>query len=79
MQTLSNHHPCLINIVLEPIARMSQNKLSYLKLDGNELVIYSTCEVIKLVWVEQMRENRNPCVNLELGWKAIKMEMNIKK
>lgn len=74
-QTLLDHHPSLIKVALQPVARSCLTKSSYAKLDANQLEIDSTWLAAKYVWADQMREGRDPQVNWELWWLTIKVEL----
>lgn len=74
-QSLSDHHPSLVRIALLPFEQNGQRKSSYMKLDALELSVESTNIALKLAWDEQMIDGRDPCINWELGWKAICKEI----
>lgn len=79
-QTLLDHHPSLIRIALQPLAPTGLRKSSYAKLDANELFVSNTITAIHDVYNTQMFEGRDPRINWELGWKAIrKTIINIQK
>lgn len=46
-QTLSNHHPSLIKIAMQPLPRSNPRKTSYFKLDVNELKVESMVANLK--------------------------------
>lgn len=48
-QTLSDHHPSLIRITLQPIACSCLKNSSYLKLDTKELEVDSMLADLKLI------------------------------
>lgn len=48
-QTLSDHHPSLVTIAMQPTPKSGLKKSSYLKLDANELAIDSIQAALKLV------------------------------
>lgn len=70
-QTLSDHHPSLIIIALQPMAVSRLRKSSYLKLDVDELGLESTITALKDEWSAQMADGRDPQINWDLGWKEI--------
>lgn len=74
-QILSDHHPLLIRMAMQPVARSGLKKLSYFKLDVLGLEVDSIREAIKLVWNKHMKNDRDPRVNWELGWKAIRKKL----
>lgn len=53
-QTLSNHHPIITRIALNPLAQMQRKRSSYMRMDVEELGVKSTREVVERVWKEQM-------------------------
>lgn len=79
-QTLSDHHPSLIRIAMQPLEQTVKSRSSYLKLDAMELEVESTATTLEWVRKDSMIGDRDPCINWELGWKAIQNEIKrIKK
>lgn len=66
-QTLSDHHPLLIRIALQPLMRIGMRKSSYHKLDVLELSIESTCAALQSIWGEHIIEGRDRRINWKLG------------
>lgn len=52
LQTLSDHHPSLIQFAMQPLPRTGLKKTSYFKLDVNELRVESTLLALKRDWYE---------------------------
>lgn len=71
-QTLSDHHPAITRIALNLPVDTKNRKTSYMKLNVEKLLMDSTRERVNSMWNEQMQEGRDPRVNWELGWKAMK-------
>lgn len=57
---------------LSPPPQSTRKKTFYLKLNVDELQVESTRTKLEAVWKNQMHEDRDPRINWELGWKAIK-------
>lgn len=74
-QTLSDHLPCLIRIVVQPETRTGSKNSSYYKLHAIELEVESTKAALRKVWLEHMIEGQDSRVNWELGWRAIRSEV----
>lgn len=62
---------------MNPLPQPRLHKSTYDKLDSNELLVEDTWAALKRVWANQIVIGRDPWVNWELGWRAIKKEIKM--